>query len=338
MKTYDINIDSYIGYPISRQYVSEKLARCKDKPVLVRVDSYGGVLADGLDIRQQFIDHGDVTVEIYGFTASAATLLCMGAKKVRMSRYALFLAHKVSSYVEEWGRYNADELRAVVSKMTRQGEELDKMDSVCASVYAAKCGKPAGELLKFLKEARWITAKEALDMGLVDELIEEGAEEPVTAAMREHFTAMGMPVPQRGKPSGRVAEEDGHTLMDKLMDKLDNLFINKQKNNNEMKKTVKTAAALCAALALTGKEVTFQDDVLALSSAQVDKLETHLSGLVSAKEEADRLRAEVSRLEKENKDLREGDGDHTGKVADTTEDDAAGESASDWYARHEDII
>ena len=92
-RTYHIDIDSYIGYPISKGYIKSKLQPMKGKPCNVRVNSYGGDVQTALDIRQQFIDHGQVTAYIIGMTASAATILAMGARKVVMSRYALMLVH-----------------------------------------------------------------------------------------------------------------------------------------------------------------------------------------------------------------------------------------------------
>lgn len=60
--TYNLNIDDYIGrWGYSKQYVRNQLAGLKGKPVNVRISSLGGAVDDGLDIRQQFVDHGDVT-------------------------------------------------------------------------------------------------------------------------------------------------------------------------------------------------------------------------------------------------------------------------------------
>ena len=58
---YDIVIDGGIGYPYSAEYVANKLKGKSGKPVTVRVDSYGGLVRDAIDIRRQFIDHGNVT-------------------------------------------------------------------------------------------------------------------------------------------------------------------------------------------------------------------------------------------------------------------------------------
>ncbi|MBQ7690481.1 MAG: ATP-dependent Clp protease proteolytic subunit, partial [Muribaculaceae bacterium] len=91
---YQIIIDDYIGDWLSdtdKQSVRRKLDSYKGKHVDVKISSLGGSLDDGLDIRQQFIDHGDVTAYLHGFVASAATVIAMGAKKIVMGKYALFL-------------------------------------------------------------------------------------------------------------------------------------------------------------------------------------------------------------------------------------------------------
>ena len=76
---YQLYINAPIGWPISAQYVRSVLADYQGKHVDVYVNSFGGSVVDALDIRQQFIDHGDVTCHIHGMTASAATLLATGA-------------------------------------------------------------------------------------------------------------------------------------------------------------------------------------------------------------------------------------------------------------------
>ena len=82
---YQLILDYVIGYGnCSKSYVRDVLAQHKGKPVNVLISSYGGLLSDGLDIMQHFRDHGDVTVYISGFTASAATVAAMGEKKVFM--------------------------------------------------------------------------------------------------------------------------------------------------------------------------------------------------------------------------------------------------------------
>lgn len=203
-RTYNIDIDSYIGYPISKGYVKSKLQPMKGKPCAVRINSYGGDVQTALDIRQQFIDHGQVTAYIIGMTASAATILAMGARKVVMSRYALMLVHPCSAAVSTWGYYNKEELAKAIDKLRKTQADLKTLDRVVASIYAAKVGEHnAGSMEALMHEARWIGAEEALRLGLIDEIDPDEeqpdpAKEPMTDAQREHIVACGLPVPTFG--------------------------------------------------------------------------------------------------------------------------------------------
>lgn len=200
-RTYHIDIDSYIGYPISKGYVKSKLQPLKGKPCTVRINSYGGDVQTALDIRQQFIDHGQVTAYIIGMTASAATILAMGARKVVMSRYALMLVHPCSTAVTNWGYYNKEELAEAIEKLRKTQADLKTLDRVVASIYAAKVGDSnVGKMEALMHEARWIGAEEALRLGLIDEIDPDEeqpdpAKEPMTDAQREHIVACGLPVP-----------------------------------------------------------------------------------------------------------------------------------------------
>lgn len=203
-RTYNIDIDSYIGYPISKGYVKSKLQPMKGKPCAVRINSYGGDVQTALDIRQQFIDHGQVTAYIIGMTASAATILAMGARKVVMSRYALMRVHPCSAAVSTGGYYNKEELAKAIDKLRNTQADLKTLDRVVASIYAAKVGEHnAGSMEALMHEARWIGAEEALRLGLIDEIDPDEeqpdpAKEPMTDAQREHIVACGLPVPTFG--------------------------------------------------------------------------------------------------------------------------------------------
>ena len=195
---YHIDIDSFIGYPISKGYVRSKLQPLEGVPVNVRVNSYGGDVQTALDIRQQFLDHGDVTVYVYGMTASAATILAMGAKKVVMSRYALMLVHQCSTFVEQWGSFNADQLASAIEELQRTKSSNEVIDHVIAGIYAERTGKDINEMAQVMKDARWLTAEECLGLGLIDSVMEEEPAEdplPITAQLREHFAACGLPMP-----------------------------------------------------------------------------------------------------------------------------------------------
>lgn len=210
-RTYHIDIDSYIGYPISAAYIKQKLSPLRGRPVTVRINSYGGDVMTALDIRQQFIDHGQVTAYILGMTASAATILAMGAKKVVMSRYALMLVHPTSTDVTELGMYNHDQLEEAIQRLRSRQADIDSIDSVISAIYAEHAHGRAtqAQLASLMAKSRWLTAQEALEAGLIDEIDESAAAPDPTKAsalfsdhQREIFAACGLPLPVASALSG----------------------------------------------------------------------------------------------------------------------------------------
>lgn len=194
---YQLTIDDYIGdWGYSKRYVRQVLAGYAGKHVDVKISSLGGDLNHALDIRKQFLDHGDVTVHLSGFVASAATVIAMGAKRIIISKYAMFLVHKCSNFVDAWGSYNADEMAALIEKLTENKQENDKIDVVMATMYAEKCKKKVSEILDVLKRGAWLTAQEAYDMGFVDEISDEeaGVKLNCSADTLAKFAAIGLPI------------------------------------------------------------------------------------------------------------------------------------------------
>lgn len=234
--TYNLNIDDYIGrWGYSKQYVRNQLTGLKSKPVNVRISSLGGAVDDGLDIRQQFVDHGDVTAYLYGLVASSATIAALGAKKVCISKYCMFLVHKVSNWVDAWGQYNADQIQELIEELKENKLQNDKFDLVLANMYADKCKKKVNEILDVLKEGRWLTAQEALDYGFVDEIIEGTDEKIDFAGAAEKLNMLGLP----DLPSIQPDTAPSDTLIQKFMNKMDRFFSDKENETVENVLTMK---------------------------------------------------------------------------------------------------
>ena len=219
-RTYDIEIDSYIGYPISKKYIREELARCGNRPVTVRINSYGGDVCTALDIRQQFMDHGDVTCYVFGMTASAATILATGAKKLYMGRHAFMLLHQCSMLVDKWDWLNADELESTIEELKKTCTDLHKLDMCAASLYAKRAGCEPEKMHEVMVDAQWLNADECLALGLVD-AIDEEEDEPVqmTAAVQRRFAACGLPA----LPAAKVEEKQEQAPKASLLDSLTNI-------------------------------------------------------------------------------------------------------------------
>lgn len=216
--TYQLIIDDFIGrFAYSKQYVRSVLDKCKSKHVDAKISSLGGDLDHGLDIRQQFIDHGDVTVYLSGFVASAATIAAMGAKRIVMSKYGHFLVHKCSNFIDAFGSYNADQMQELINQLMANKLENDKIDSVLASLYADKCKRKVSEIMPILTEGRWLTADEALSYGFVDEVADFGNEADTTVSncqLEAKFAAFGLPAYVSGQSSTAVEHNDNPALLD----------------------------------------------------------------------------------------------------------------------------
>lgn len=240
---YTLDIDNLIGqWYVSKHSVKDVLNRHKNKAVNVRMSSLGGDLAHGLDIMVQFEEHGDVTVDLVSFNASAATVIAMGAKHVRMHASGNYLIHKVMSPVNEWGYMNEDDIQALIDKLEKDKHENAKITLQLARIYVAKTGKGLTEILNLMKENTWLNAEEALEWGFVDEIYGSASEKVNFAGMEGKFNALGLPIADRFRPENSEGGKDSkfEKMLDVVNGKIDglkelvfNLGGSKEKNSDK---------------------------------------------------------------------------------------------------------
>lgn len=206
---YDIIIDQQIGWGASSaNYVLERLRELKGRPVRVYVSSFGGNVADAFRIQQAFREHGDVTCYLVSFVASAATLLTLGAKRIVLDPSCLYLAHKCSYYIVEFGQMNEDELREAIARLAKNADDLVTIDKVAANLYAARSGKTEEEMVALMKEARWLSCDEVLRLGLADEVQTIVSADSQIAQALANISALGLPAIPKADADEEDAEED----------------------------------------------------------------------------------------------------------------------------------
>lgn len=203
MKKYDIYINGCIGWPFSAEYVRQELERFDGQHVDVLISSLGGSALNALQIRQLFADHGDVTVHLHGFVASAATIIAMGAREIRIGKYALMLVHRCSNWVEKWGQMNTEEIEQAISQLSDEKENLETIDHVVASIYADRCKKTVEECASLMKDARWMTADECVAFGLADSIEVDEAQTIEDDATIAGLSACGYPIPELRSSRGK---------------------------------------------------------------------------------------------------------------------------------------
>ena len=307
---YNINIDDYIGrWGYSKQYIRNELAKLKGKPVNVRISSLGGSVEHGLDIRQQFVDHGEVTAYLYGLVASSATIAALGAKKVCISKYCMFLVHKVSNWVDAWGQMNADQIQELIEDLKENKLQNDKFDLVLAQLYANKCGKQIDDILDTLKAGRWLTAQEALDYGFVDEIIEDAKEDKINlASFNEKLCVLGLPA----LPDVPRDDDKNSGFFKRIMEKLDSFCDKKTENNNHLINLImkKDYQKVNVILNVEGLEFD-KDGKVILTEDQVKVLNEKLDAL---EKEASDKQTQVEELTTQVENLKKADGDETKKT------------------------
>lgn len=335
---YQLILDYVIGYGnCTKSYVRDVLAKHKGKPVNVLISSYGGLLSDGLDIMQQFRDHGDVTVYISGFTASAATVAAMGAKKVVMGKYSMFLIHKCSNYIDAWGSYNADQLQQLIDELVANKEQNDKIDVVLANLYADKCKKSVEDMKTILQEGKWLNAEEAKNIGFIDEI--SSFDEKINLTGDERRRIMNLGLPTEGLPA-----EDNPSWFTALFERLKafskaSLPDNGEKLNNSttMKKKFNSLGKV-----LNKEEFATADDgAVTMTGEEMQAVEDHVASLENDINERDTTIAQrderITELEAQIENLQKQPGDDTKDVLPVEDSLKVAEESKKMYDNIKDI-
>ena len=305
-KKYNLHLKGFVGgYDFDRDYVDYILAKNPGKPVNVLIDSTGGSLATALSISSAFKRHGDVSVHFVGMNASAATIASLGARHVSIDTAAWYLVHKCSNEFFKWSSLNADQMADLISALERQKADLDKLDAGVAAMYAAKCRKDPKALLDLMKVGGWLSAKEALEWGFVDEITDEPEDTApkLTDSTASARAAAGMPIPNvpvADRESGLGRFFAAIAAMFRPSNAATPVINNDQSNTPQMSTII--FPALCAALALDSLELSGDKATASLSVEQLAKIDKALNGNASeikAKDtEIATLKARVAELEK----------------------------------------
>lgn len=283
---YNISLKGYVGgYDFDRATVDRELAKNEGKQVNVLIDSLGGSLATGLSISAAFKNHGNVNVHFVGLNASAATIASLGAAHISIDAGAMYLVHQCSMAFFEWGSLNSAQFASLIADCEKIKADLDKLDLNCAQLYAARCKRKPEDLLALMKVGGWLTAKEALDWGFVDE-ITDLADEPapkLTDALASAMANAGIPI-----PNIPIAEADKESAFAKFIAALTSFF--KPSTNPISSAMIKTYTFLSAILA--DKPLTVKDGSATISAEQLDAVENHIAGLSKKIEDRDKVIAD----------------------------------------------
>ena len=136
---------------------------------------------DGVAIYNALKRHdGRVTVLVDGIAASIASMIAMAGDEVVMPANAMLMLHDPSGVV-----------MGTASDMRSMADALDKMKAGMVGAYRDKSDRDDAEIEALMQAETWLTAEEAIDLGLADRI-----EEPVRMAAHFDLSRFQNPPPQ----------------------------------------------------------------------------------------------------------------------------------------------
>lgn len=143
-------------------------------PVTIWLNSPGGDVVAAAQIYNMLIDYpGEVTVNIDGIVASAASVIAMAASTVAMSPVSMLMIHNPATMTVG----DKDELARAMSM-------LESVKDSIINAYQLKTGLSRAKLSKLMDAETWMDARAAIDMGFADELL-TGERNPMFAVSPE---------------------------------------------------------------------------------------------------------------------------------------------------------
>ncbi len=140
----------------------------KGKPIHAFINSKGGEVGYALGIYNAFKRRSaDITTHNTGYALSSGSILMLGGGRIISPDSSIWMIHRASA-----GTYgNAEDKR-------KDADMLEAHDKTIAGIYAAKTGKSEKDMLDMMSGEKWMTGKEARDLGFADEDGEADPDEP----------------------------------------------------------------------------------------------------------------------------------------------------------------
>ncbi|HET7412604.1 MAG TPA: head maturation protease, ClpP-related [Pararhizobium sp.] len=162
-----IGEDFWTGAGVTAKRVSAALRAIGERDVVVKINSPGGDMFEGIAIYNLLRAHpAKVTVEVLGWAASAASIIAMAGDEIRMGLGTFMMVHNA------WGIVigNRHDMREVA-------EMFDGFDAAIADIYEARTGMKRSGIEKLMDAETFMGPSEAVKNGFAD-VVDDGIEAP----------------------------------------------------------------------------------------------------------------------------------------------------------------
>ena len=139
--------------------IESAIEEANGEDIDIDINSGGGSVFAGSEIYSAIRGYnGNVNIHVVGLAASAASVIAMAGHS-DIAPTAQLMVHNVSSCAS--GNYH---------DMDKMSEALKQANKAIASAYVAKTGMSMEDALALMDAETWISAGEAVERGLIDEV------------------------------------------------------------------------------------------------------------------------------------------------------------------------
>ena len=134
--------------------------------IRIEINSPGGDVFAGFGIYNKLQDFkGNITIDIIGLAASAASFIAMAGDEILMRKNAKLMIHNpFTGSVGDSKRFK------------ELGKNLEDLETDLAEIYSTKTGIDANKIKKLMQAETWFTADKAVADGFADKVIESSQE------------------------------------------------------------------------------------------------------------------------------------------------------------------
>jgi ATP-dependent Clp protease protease subunit len=154
----------------ARDIVTKLLLLDADKPgqeIKFYINSPGGVVTSGMVIYDTMkMLKSPVSTICMGLAASMGSILLSGGVK---GRRFIYPHGEVMIHQPSLGGY----MQGVSADLEIQAKQTRKVKEIGAKILAENCGKKVDQIMKDFDRDYWMDAKEAVDYGIVDLIVEK---------------------------------------------------------------------------------------------------------------------------------------------------------------------
>lgn len=135
------------------------------REILLRVNSPGGSVFDGITIYNILLAHGaKITAQVDGIAASIASCIIMAASEIAMCESAMMMIHNPHAFTGG----DSNDLRKIA-------ETMDKVKGSMILAYQRHTKMSAEEIGEMMNAETWMTATEACDKGFAESVLQADA-------------------------------------------------------------------------------------------------------------------------------------------------------------------